>query len=84
MCDNSNITHENTHLSVKGGRWIDSDSDSNSKMTLEENRTRKGEMCCVVYAGKTGVIRNLMFSEAVWKQICPEICYNCVLLECCL
>lgn len=41
-------------------------------------------MCCILYAVKTGVIRNLMFSEAVWKQICPEVYYNCILLERCL
>lgn len=53
-------------------------------MALEETRTRKGEMYCIVCAVKTGMVRNLTFSEAVWKQICPEMYYNCVLLECCL
>lgn len=29
---------------------------------------------------KTGMNRNLKFSNAIWKQICPEMCY--VLLAC--
>lgn len=39
-------------------------------------------MCCIACGMKTGMNRNLKFSKAVWKKICPEMYY--VLLGGCL
>jgi len=61
-------------------KWINSDSDRYSKMTLKKNGTREAEICWVACAVETGMNRNLKFSKAMRKQICPEM--SCVLLAC--